>query len=343
MNGRAIARGFLPVALFAVLACAPLFSASRAAAQEEEEEQAQAAQPQPQPRLAPIPRLRLGGPLGAQMPVEAAAPRTDEPLTDEEADEAVQDAVGGELGADSLDDEGWDDDEAWEEQGWDDPFAEDGSGEGAEGAEPTGAALGAAGETEAAEGEAEHEGAHAPGAAHGEHGEEHHAASITDTNFIASIVNFILWAVIVVVLFRKPLTAMLVGRRREVEEGLEEAGRLKDEAEAKFADYSERLERLDEELEKLRKEMIQAGESERDRIIGEAEARAARMRRDAQFVIDQQLKQLKADLTREAVEAAINAAEKALVEQIGGADQQRLADDYLSNVSETIKDEEVRA
>ena len=48
----------------------------------------------------------------------------------------------------------------------------------------------------------------------------------------------------------------------------------------------------------------------RDRIVAEAEARATRMRDDTRFVIEQQMKQLRADLTREAIEAAVNAAEQ---------------------------------
>ncbi|MCZ7682689.1 MAG: hypothetical protein M5U28_29400 [Sandaracinaceae bacterium] len=89
--------------------------------------------------------------------------------------------------------------------------------------------------------------------------------------------------------------------------------------------------------------MIQAGEAERDRIIAEAEARAARMRKDAQFVIDQQMKQLRTDLTREAIEAAIAAAGAVLAQQTGAADQQRLADEYLGKLASSIDDEEVRA
>src|SRR5690606_29865617 len=141
----------------------------------------------------------------------------------------------------------------------------------------------------------------------------------------AMILNFLVWLAIIVFLLRKPLSEYLKNRRVAVLEGLEESKRIKEEAEAKHAEYTERLAHLDEELAKLRQEMIQAGEAERDRIIAEAETRAARMRRDAQFVIDQQMKQLKADLTREAIEAAVKAAGEVLSSQTSGADQERLA------------------
>ncbi|MEQ8457717.1 MAG: ATP synthase F0 subunit B [Sandaracinaceae bacterium] len=182
---------------------------------------------------------------------------------------------------------------------------------------------------------------HAHGDEHAAHGEEHEPASIV--SLAAPVTNFILWAVILVFLLRKPLTEYLANRRRSVEEGLVEAKRLKEAAEAKYEEYSERLERLDEELAKLREEMVHAAESERDRILAEASARSARMRKDAQFLIDQQMKQLKTDLTKEAIEAAIGAAEKVMVAQIGAPDQQRLADEYMTTIQQVIEDEEVRA
>jgi F0F1-type ATP synthase membrane subunit b/b'/subtilisin-like proprotein convertase family protein len=154
----------------------------------------------------------------------------------------------------------------------------------------------------------------------------------SSVEFWGSIVNFSLLVFILVYFGRKPVKSFLVERRRLVEEDLVEAQRLKEEAERKYEEYSGRLEKLDQELEALRKEMIKAGEEERDRIVAEAEAKAARIRRDTQFLIDQQMKQLRVDLTREAVDAAVQAAEKALKDKVTSHDQERLANDYLARL-----------
>jgi F-type H+-transporting ATPase subunit b len=204
------------------------------------------------------------------------------------------------------------------------------------GAAEHGAAEHGAAEHGAAEHAAEHEG-HGAGAHH----EEAHGFNVMD--FVATVVNFLIWLAIVIVLLRKPLTTHLQNRRLAILEGLEQSARLKEAAEQKHAEYTERLANLDKELETLRKEMIQAGEVERDRIVAEAEARTARMRRDAQFVIEQQMKQLRADLTREAIESAVSAAEQLLRQQTAVADQQRLADAYLGNIEASIKSESVGA
>lgn len=167
-------------------------------------------------------------------------------------------------------------------------------------------------------------------------------AETQGTNYPAMVFNFLVFAGILVLLFRKPLKQYLTSRHRDVVDGLEESARIKEAAERKHAEYTERLAHLDDELESLRKEMIQAGEAERDRIIAEAETRAARMRRDAQFLIDQQMKQLEADLTREAIEAAVKSAEQLLTGQTSAADQERLAKSYLSDVESSMKDSSAR-
>jgi len=174
--------------------------------------------------------------------------------------------------------------------------------------------------------------------AHDEHDGGEHAGhgETSPLKVAATVANFLLWLGLVVWLGGKPVREFLENRRLAVEEGLEEAARLSEEARDKHAEYSARLDRLDEELEKLRQEMLQAGEAESARIVKEAEDRAARMRKDAKFVIDQRMKQLRVDLTREAVEAAVAAAEEVLRARVQAADQQRLADGYLTEIVASI-------
>ena len=210
------------------------------------------------------------------------------------------------------------DDSDWDTEAW-----------GGEEENPLGAQADARWQEEAAAAE--------PSAEHEEHG------GVDYVQLAAQITNFLMWLAIVVFLGRKPLAEFLKNRRLSVEEGLIEARDLKEAAEAKYEDYSERLEHLDDELAKLRSEMEQAGDLERARILEDAEAKAARMRRDTNFIIEQQMKQLRTDLTREAIDAAVSAAEKVLVDQVGSPDQTRLANDYLTSVTRTIQDEGAQA
>lgn len=169
----------------------------------------------------------------------------------------------------------------------------------------------------------------------GAHGDSPTAGQVFgNTEFVASLLNFTLLIAILFFGLRKPLGTFLSNRKLALEEGLAEAQRMKQEADAKYKEYASRLEKLDHEIDKLRAEMVKAGEAERDRIVQEAEAKAARMRRDADFLIEQQLKQLREDLTREAAYAAVATAEQVLRDKITAEDQQRLAQEYLKRLAE---------
>ena len=80
--------------------------------------------------------------------------------------------------------------------------------------------------------------------------------------------------------------------------------------------------------------MVKAGEAERDRIVAEAEKKASRLRKDAEFLIAQRFKLLREELSREAVESAVAAAEAVLRDKANPTDQTRLADAYLARLNE---------
>jgi F-type H+-transporting ATPase subunit b len=88
----------------------------------------------------------------------------------------------------------------------------------------------------------------------------------------------------------------------------------------------------------IRADMVKAGEAERDRIVAQAEEKAARMRKDAGFLIEQQIKQLRKDLAREAASAAVLAAQDLLQKDTTDSDQDRLAEAYLERLDEVIEE-----
>jgi F-type H+-transporting ATPase subunit b len=180
--------------------------------------------------------------------------------------------------------------------------------------------------------------AHEEGGTHGDSGahEEAHAWEWNWTRLAGGFFNFAVWAGIVIYGLGKVVPPFLAKRRAGIVDGLEEARQLTEAAQTKHAEYSERIDNLDAELERLREEFKRAGLEERDRMVAEASSRAEKTRAEARFLIEQQMKQLREDLTREAVEAAVSAAEKILRERSTTADQQRLADDYLSRLKGSI-------
>jgi F-type H+-transporting ATPase subunit b len=152
----------------------------------------------------------------------------------------------------------------------------------------------------------------------------------------ASFVNFAIWAAILYFGLRRPLSEFLQQRRALVVEGIEEAARVKAEAERKHKEYDERIKNMDAELERLRDELRKSGFEERDRIVADAAKRGEKMRAEAQFLIEQQLKQLREDLTKEAIDAAIRTAEGILRQGTSAADQERLANEYLGTLRSSL-------
>lgn len=186
--------------------------------------------------------------------------------------------------------------------------------------------------------EAGHEAGHEASAAHegeaAEHGEGHEP-HWNYFQFAGQLTNFAIWLVLLYMLLNRILPKYLADRRASVVDGLEEAKRLKADAEAKFEEYSKRIDSMDDELARVRDDMKKAALDERDRLVKEAAEKAERMHAEARFVIQQQMKQLKEELTREAIESAVAAAEKILRDGTSPADQQRLADEYLARLKAT--------
>lgn len=171
------------------------------------------------------------------------------------------------------------------------------------------------------------------------HHEEEGPAPINWTQFgtetppyIAMLVNFGILVAGYYLLGRKPIAAGLQSRRDRIAKEIEEAQKMRHEAEERAKFYQVKLEKLTEEVRMAREGLVRAGEAERDRIVLEAEAKGERMKRDAQFLVEQELKQIRVDLQRETVETAIAAAEELLKKRVTMADQERLAEDYLADL-----------
>lgn len=180
-----------------------------------------------------------------------------------------------------------------------------------------------------------------------EEGGEHHTPTFSDMfwtesgpngepAFLARVIPFGLWLLLLVYFGRKPLADFLTVRRRGIVDGLEEAKRVEAAAKAKHEEYTARIENLDAEIGKLREDFKRAGMEERDRMVAEASDRAHKMHAEAHFLVEQQIKTLREELTREAIEAAVGAADKILRERATGADQQRLADEYLARLRQSV-------
>jgi F-type H+-transporting ATPase subunit b len=163
-----------------------------------------------------------------------------------------------------------------------------------------------------------------------EHGRE--VRSPRPPPFVGPIVNFAILLVLGYMAVTRSINPSLMARRASVESEIAEAKRLHDEAQAMHAEVTSKLGSLDAEIATLKAQFTAAGESERDRIVAEARSRVERMRADGTATIEQEMKNLREDLRREAIIAATAAAEATVRSSIGADDQRRLADEYLAGL-----------
>ena len=150
--------------------------------------------------------------------------------------------------------------------------------------------------------------------------------------YVAMLVNFGILLAGYYLLGKKPIAAALQSRRDNIAKEIEEAQRMRKEAEARAKVYQVKLASLEQEVKAAREALVHAGEAERDRLVADAEAKAERMRKDAEFLVEQELKQIRQDLWKDTVEAAVTAAEDLLKKRVTPADQERIAEDYLADL-----------
>jgi F-type H+-transporting ATPase subunit b len=199
------------------------------------------------------------------------------------------------------------------------------------------------------------EGEHAEG--HGEHGGDH-APTFDDINWGYGFLGEkegvepdLMWrpkgmpvplgalllnaGILYLLLFKfakKPISDGLKARKLGIMKGMEDAAKMKAEAEASLAKYQAKLDNIEDEIARIKREMKESGEAESARILSEAKDRRARMERDARTLVEQELKAAREGLLRDTVRAAVKSAEQTLTAKIGDSDQMRLGDEYLASI-----------
>lgn len=146
--------------------------------------------------------------------------------------------------------------------------------------------------------------------------------------------NLLILIALLVYFGRKPIAGYLASRRAQIEEGIESAGRELAEAERRLAECERRAASLDAELEEIRRVVRQQAEAERDRLLAEANASAARIRRDAAAAAEQEVRRAREQLRAETVDLAVQIASDLLRAHVNDADRARLVDEFVTRIEQ---------
>lgn len=132
----------------------------------------------------------------------------------------------------------------------------------------------------------------------------------------------------------KPIRKGLSGRSQDIAESLKAAEVAKAEAEAKFAEYDQKLSKATEEIEEIYQDIRREGEQERDRIIANAKEMAVKIKAEAEKSASFEVARARAELREDASRMAIEIAEELLQKKFTKKDQTRLVDEYIQKVGD---------
>jgi F-type H+-transporting ATPase subunit b len=155
--------------------------------------------------------------------------------------------------------------------------------------------------------------------------------------FLASLINFAVLVFIVVRFGKKPLADALVKRKETIVREIEEAERLRKAAEKRLAEYESKLDKIHEDLERIRNEFREQGELDKQRILTEAKERRERMKRDAEVLLSQEVKQMRQELVIEVVAEATKLATELLGKEMTLGDHDRFAENFLAEIRSGTK------
>jgi F0F1-type ATP synthase membrane subunit b/b' len=124
----------------------------------------------------------------------------------------------------------------------------------------------------------------------------------------------------------------LIDRRDDLQRDIEAAAKAKAEAKARYEEQKERLSHIEEEVARIRADYSEQGKHDIERIERESKERHERFVRESRTLIEQEGRALHQRMFQETVAAVTTSAEETLTRQVSANDQERLANEYLSQL-----------
>ena len=162
---------------------------------------------------------------------------------------------------------------------------------------------------------------------------EHHGPSIHEIWF--PLVNFLIFFYLIARYALPTVRNFLQSRRDEVVATMAELSAKKQQAEALVQDYRQRLAVSDKEGAALRASLRDDGEREKSKLLSEAQTLAAKIRQDADFLAEQEVKVARQKLREKMAAQAAAAARELVQRNLSAADQTRLVEGFIQSIGQT--------
>jgi len=152
------------------------------------------------------------------------------------------------------------------------------------------------------------------------------------TGALIPYLNLSLFLFLAFKIFKGPLLGALSIRRDDYVQQLAEANRVKDEAEAKHKELSEKLAKLSREVESIKDKAKLQAEAEASKIIAEAEALAQHLKAEAQKIASAELEKAKAGLRHEIISGVRENVVSRIQAELSGEKQKSIFNAQLSSL-----------
>jgi F-type H+-transporting ATPase subunit b len=148
-----------------------------------------------------------------------------------------------------------------------------------------------------------------------------------------AIINFLILVFLLVFMMRKMDIKGYFRKRTElIEQSLKEAREAKELAQKALAEVEERLKIKDREVEEILKAARESGERESGRMAEEGDKLKARILEQTKNNIDFEVKKAKEAIKQEAVEIAMELAEKKLKGRLTKEEQVKLLEESIAKI-----------
>ena len=155
---------------------------------------------------------------------------------------------------------------------------------------------------------------------------------ISIPTFVIQIINFALFAVVLIVFLLKPLQKVIDERRNKIENDFEEAREAKEEAIQIKKDYEAKLKETNITTAEIIANAVTSAENTKKEIIAEANAQADRLRKRTEIETEDMKKRVYQDINKEIGSLAVSMASKILENSLEAPVHSELVEKFASKV-----------
>jgi F-type H+-transporting ATPase subunit b len=151
--------------------------------------------------------------------------------------------------------------------------------------------------------------------------------------YVWQAVNFgILVALLVFVIKKADIAGLLRARTEGIQKSVDDAREAKELAQKALAEVQERLKSKDKEIEEIINASMRSGEKERDRLIEEGQRLSQVLLEQTKTNIEFELKEAREAIKAEAVQLAMEIAEKKIKDKLDEGQQKKLLDEAMGRL-----------